>query len=117
MIEELIARIFALRDYTYLRHWAERNGEAHRALAYFYDAISDALDPFVEQYQGLFGLIGEVPVISIRSGFLSDEIRAQREWILANIDTITKNDPQLVNELHGICAIYAKTLYTLDFLE
>lgn len=117
MVEELIARIFALRDYTHLRHWASRNGEAHRALGYFYDAILDALDPFVEQYQGLFGLIGEVPVVSIRSGLPSDEIRAQREWILANIDTITKGDPQLVNELQGICGIYSKALYMLDFLE
>lgn len=113
----MIARIFALRDYTHLRHWSARNGEAHRALGYFYDAILDAVDPFVEQYQGLFGLIGEVPVVSIRSSLPSDEIRAQRQWILDNIQEITKGDPQLVNELQGICGIYSKTLYMLDFLE
>lgn len=113
----MIARVFALRDYAHLRHWLSRNGEAHRALGYFYDAILDALDPFVEQYQGLFGLIGEVPVISIRDGAPSDVVRAQREWILANIQEITKGDPQLINELQGLCGIHSKTLYMLDFLE
>lgn len=117
MIEELIGRTFALRDYIHLRHWAERNGEAHRALGYFYDAIIDALDPFIEQYQGLFGLIGEINPVAMRSNSASDEIRDHRQWILDNIQEITKGDPQLVNELQGICSIHAKTLYTLDFLE
>lgn len=117
MIEELIARVFALRDYTHLRHWTTRNGEAHRAFGYFYDAILDALDPFVENYQGLFGLIGEVNPIAIRTNLPSEEIRAQRQWLLDNIQEITKGDPQLVNELQGICGVFSKTLYMLDFLE
>jgi len=117
MIEELIARVFALRDYTHLKHWAERNGEAHRALAGFYDEILDMLDDYVEGYQGLFGLVGPVPVISIRSGATNDEIRQQREWIIANRDELSKGDPDLLNQLDGMCKLYAHTLYMLDFLE
>ena len=117
MIEEMIGRIFALRDYTHLRHWAERNGEGHRALGKFYDKSLDLLDDYVETYQALFGLIGPVPVISIRSGATHDEIRQQREWIIANRDELSKGDPDLLNQLDGMCKLYAHTLYMLDFLE
>lgn len=117
MIEEMAGRVFALRDYAHILHWAQRNGEAHRALGMFYDKITDALDGFVEGYQGLFGLIGEVPALSIRGGLPSDEIRKQREWLIANRSAITRDDPSLLNELDGICKLYADTLYMLDFLE
>lgn len=117
MVEEMIARVFALRDYTHLQHWAARNGEAHRALGKFYDKVIDALDSYVEAYQGLFGLVGDVPVISIRSGLPSDEIRAQRDWLIANRSAITRDDPSLLNELDSMCKLYASILYMLDFLE
>lgn len=117
MIEEMAARIFALRDYTHVLHWAARNSEAHRALGKFYVEIIDKLDSYVEGYQGLFGLTGAVPVVSIRSGMASDEIRAQREWIIANRSAISRDDPSLLNELDGICKLYADVLYMLDFLE
>lgn len=117
MIEEMIARVFALRDYTHLLHWSARNGEAHRALGGFYSEIVSMLDDYVEAYQGLFGLVGDVPVVSIRSGLASDELRAQREWIISNRSAISKDDPSLLNELDGICALYAKTIYMLDFIE
>jgi hypothetical protein len=117
MIEEMIARSFALRDYTHILHWSARNGETHRALRVFYHEITNKIDRFVEAYQGLFGLIGEVPSVSIRSGMASDEIRSQREWIIINRSAIAREDPSLLNELDGICNLYAETLYMLDYLE
>lgn len=117
MIEEMVARVFALRDYTHILHWASRNGEAHRALGKFYDGIIDAIDGYVEAYQGLFGLVGDIPVISIRAGLPADELRAQREWIIANRSAISRDDPSLLNELDGICKLYAEVIYMLDFLE
>ena len=51
------------------------------------------------------------------SGLPSDELRKQREWLIANRGGVTRDDPSLLNETGGVCKLYAGTLYMLDFLK
>lgn len=117
MIEELIARTFALRNAAHLAHWASRSFSEHEALGAFYDEIIDKLDLVVEAYQGLFGLVGQVPTIAGRSNAIVDEIRSEMEWLAANRDEIARDNAVLANQLDDLGHFYATTLYKLDFLS
>lgn len=116
-MEELIARTFALRNAVHLAHWASRSYSEHVALGEFYDEVLDKLDLVVEAYQGLFGLVGQVPVLGARSNAIVDEIRTELEWLTTNRDEIAKNNSVISNQLDDMGHFYATTLYKLDFLS
>lgn len=117
MIEELIARTFALRNAAHLAHWASRSFSEHEALGAFYDEIIDKLDLVVEAYQGLFGLVGQVSTMAGRSNAIVDEIRSEMEWLASNRDEIARENAVLANQLDDLGHFYATTLYKLDFLS
>lgn len=116
-IEELIARIFALRNATHLAHWATGNFSAHMALGEFYDALIDKLDVIVEIYQGRNALIGAVQVLDFDGSDIITKIRAESEWLAANRDAIAAGDDMLANQLDELGAIFGRTLYKLRFLS
>lgn len=116
MIEELIARTFSLRNAVHLAHWSSRSYSEHVALGEFYDNVLDKLDLVVEAYQGVFGLVGQVPALGNRVNAIVDEIRSEMEWLADNRDEIARNNSVLANQLDDMGHFYATTLYKLDFL-
>lgn len=116
MIEELIARTFSLRNAVHLAHWSTRSYSEHQALGGFYDELLDKLDLVVEAYQGIFGLVGQVPVLGQRANAIVDEIRSEMEWLADNRDAIARENSVIANQLDDMGHFYATTLYKLDFL-
>lgn len=120
MIEELVSRVFALRDAAHRAHWAAKGAGSfaqHMALGDFYDALPDAIDEIVEVYQGGFGLIGEVnPIAYPRSG-ICERIEDEGKWIAKNRDAIARNNDALKNLIDGLVGSYMRTYYKLEYLK
>lgn len=120
MIEDFVARMFAIRDAAHLAHWAAKGKgsfAAHMALGDFYDELIEKVDGYVETYQGYFGLIGLVkPVPYVRENIM-DQIKGLAAWMEANCDEICRSKPSLENMLQDIEALFAHTYYKLKNLE
>jgi len=116
MIEELIARVFAIRDATHLEHWRTKSYAQHQALGEFYDSLIDEIDTLVECYQGNFGLIGDVKLTHATGdivGLLSKDVA----WIAKNREKIAGGVDALENIVDGISALYLRTIYKLENLS
>lgn len=120
MIEDFVGRMFAIRDAAHLAHLSAKGKgsfAAHMALADFYDGLIDKLDPFIEAYQGYFGLIGPVkPVPYVRENIM-DQIKGLAAWMEANCGEICRGKPALENIFQDIEALFATTFYKLKNLE
>ncbi len=112
MIEELIERMFKLRDKAHIAHWTTGNGEEHRALGELYEGLVDKLDPLVEAKQGMFGLIkakAEKDMVAA----IEDEVL----WITEHRAEICNKIPALENMLDELTAAQLATLYKLKHLK
>lgn len=114
MIEELVSRVFEARDAAHAQHWATDSYAQHVALGEFYDGAIEAVDSLVENYQGIFGKIGN---FSVHSGSGMDDfsayIREELAWIEIARGDVTKERPVLENLYDELSAVYSKLLYKL----
>jgi hypothetical protein len=116
---EFIGLLFLARDYTHGAHLSTKSFAAHMALGSFYSDIVGLADGFAEAYQGRHGLIGAIPLQSIKKTadpveFLQnqlDEIEKFR-YLIAK-----KEDSALQNIIDGIIELYLSTIYKLKFLS
>lgn len=113
MIEELISRVFALRNATHLAHWSTKSFSQHQALGNFYDGLIDKIDPIVETYQGWYGLINEVAMRSMPKTNITDKIREELTWISQNRDKIAKKNSMMENLIDDLMQLYSHTHYKL----
>jgi hypothetical protein len=114
MVEQLIEKVFALRNASHLAHWKTKSYSQHQALGEFYLNIIEGVDKYIEANQGVFGLIGEVP------GEKENIITAIRDdlvWLNENREAIAKNIPALENILDELTGQYMTTLYKLENLR
>lgn len=110
--------LFLARDVTHSAHLNTRSYAKHKALQKFYDNVIDLADGFAEAYQGRYGLIGPISLMSAKKTnnvieFLEDqlaEIEAMR------YEVADKTDSPLQNLIDGIIELYLSTLYKLKFL-
>lgn len=119
MVEEFISRMFAIRDAAHLAHWAAKGPGSyaqHQALGDFYDGLIDALDGYVEVYQGYYGLIGDVTPKPYHRKDILKQIQAEAMWLGENCSAICQENEALENILQEIEALFAKTYYKLKFL-
>lgn len=120
MIEEFIARMFAIRDASHLAHWASRGPGSyamHMALGDFYDGLIDKLDAFVEAYQGYYGLIKDVTPVPYSRKDILKQLQSEAKWLGENCEAICQENEALENILQEIEALFAKTYYRLKFLQ
>lgn len=122
MIEELVSRVFATRNWAHLAHWQMRGPGSfarHMALGSFYDDIIEKLDEIVEVYQGAKGLIGPVPAPGYPSPDTnaSVHVNGEADWIATNREAIANGVPSVLNLVDELHAIYCQTGYKLRFLE
>lgn len=116
-IEELINRVFSIRDAAHLEHWATKSFAEHQALGEFYDDVIDRLDTLVEAYMGYFGVIGTVKLqqLSFQSflELLGDEAKA----ICEARSEIAKGNAAIENLVDAVAEVYFKTFYKLANLK
>ena len=114
MIKDLITKSFKTRNTAHANHWTTNSYAQHKALGNFYQDLIDALDKYVEAYQGTFGQLEQVP------DQVDDIIKTLREemiWLNNNRSNLSKNIPALENILDEMVALYMKTLYKLESMR
>ena len=112
MVEDFVARMFAVRDAAHKAHWSAKGPGSyaqHVALGEFYEGLVGPVDNYIETYQGYYGLI--FPQKDILK-----QIQADAKWLGENCDAICKENAALENIFQEIEAHFAKTYYKLKFL-
>jgi hypothetical protein len=115
---DFIGTLFLARDVAHSTHLNTRSFSKHSALNTFYDEIIDLADKFAEAYQGKYGLIGPISLMSAKKTnniveFLEgqvDELDAMRYKVVDKECTPLQN---IIDEIFGL---YYSTLYKLKFL-
>ena len=115
---DFIGMLFLARDVTHSVHLNTRSYAKHKALNGFYDEIIELADGFAETYQGRYGLIGPISLMSAKkTGNIIEFLENQLEEIEAGrYDVCKKEDTPLQNLIDGIIELYLSTLYKLRFL-
>lgn len=116
MIEQLIAKAFALRNAAHLAHWKTKSFAQHVALGDFYDGVIDIVDKLVEAYQGRFGIVGDVALQDVKGDFLQ-LLQKDIAWLNTNRSAIAKNVPALENIVDELSGLYLTTFYKLANLS
>lgn len=115
---DFIGMLFLARDVTHSVHLNTRSYAKHKALNGFYDEIIELADGFAEAYQGRYGLIGPISLMSAKkTGNIIEFLENQLEEIeVGRYDVCKKEDTPLQNLIDGIIELYLSTLYKLRFL-
>lgn len=116
--EKFIGALFLARDVTHSVHLNTRSFAKHSALNTFYDEIVDLADKFAEAYQGKYGLIGPISLMSAKKtnnvvDFLEDQVE---DIMRMRYEVVDKECTPLQNIIDEILALYYSTLYKLKFL-
>jgi hypothetical protein len=117
MIEDLVSRVFAMRNAAHLAHWSTKSYAEHKALGKFYDELIDKIDSIIEAYQGWFGLIGEVRMIVMSKKDIAEAIRTDLTWMGTNRDKICKKNTMMENLIDDLMQLYSTTHYKLVNLK
>ena len=115
---DFVGLFFLARDVAHSVHLNTRSYAKHKALQEFYEEIVELADGFSEAYQGRYGLIGPISLLSAKKTtniieFLEDQLA---EIEATRYDGCEKTDTQLQNLIDGIIELYLSTLYKLRFL-
>jgi hypothetical protein len=113
-----IGTLFLARDVAHSTHLNTRSFSKHSALNTFYDEVIELADKFAEAYQGKYGLIGPISLMSAKKTnniveFLEgqvDELEKMRYKVVDKECTPLQN---IIDEIFGL---YYSTLYKLKFL-
>lgn len=117
-IGELIGILFLSRDVAHRVHLSTRSFAKHKALQEFYEEIIPLADGLAEAYQGRYGLIANIPLMSAKNtANIVDFLEAQLAEIEAGrYQVCEKTDTPLQNLIDGVIELYLSTLYKLKFL-
>jgi hypothetical protein len=115
---DFVGTLFLARDVAHSTHLNTRSFAKHSALNTFYDEVIELADKFAEAYQGKYGLIGPISLMSAKKTnniveFLEgqvDELDAMRYKVVDKECTPLQN---IIDEIFGL---YYSTLYKLKFL-
>ena len=117
MIEDLVSRVFAMRNAAHLAHWSTKSYAEHKALGKFYSELIGKIDSIIEAYQGWFGLIGEVRMIVMSKKDIAEAIRTDLTWMNTNRDKICKKNTMMENLIDDLMQLYSTTHYKLVNLK
>lgn len=116
-INDFIGLLFLARDIAHTTHLSTRSYAKHMALGGFYEEIISLADSLAEAYQGRNGLIGKIPLQSVKtSGDIIKFLEGQLEEIEVGRKYAVGDCSALQNIVDEIVALYLSTLYKLKFL-
>jgi hypothetical protein len=115
---DFIGMFFLARDVANSVHLNTRSFSKHMALNSFYDEIVDFADKFTEAYQGKYGLVGPITLMSAKkTGNIIEFLEDQLEEIhKVRYDVVEKECTALHNIIDEIEGLYMSTLYKLKYL-
>ena len=116
--DKFIGMMFLARDVAHSAHLNTRSFAKHKALGKFYDEIVDLADTFAEMYQGKYGLIGPIALMSAdKSNNVLEFLERQVDQIeKMRYDVFDKECTALQNIIDEIVGLYYPTIYKLKFL-
>ena len=114
MIEEMIKRVFEIRNSAHVQHWTPKSFSEHDALGHFYPDIIETLDKYVETYIGGVEDIKKIEGVDPANIKMIEE---QMLWLAQHRSELSKGAPALENILDELVGIYARTLYKLEKLR
>ena len=126
MMEELIATLFLSREFAHRRHLlvtGPGSFAAHTALGSFYDDIIDKADAIAEAYQGMYGLMDEIPYLPAPTG--KKTIAATATILEGQMNKVEelryraceKSDTAIQNLIDAAVETYLSVIYKLRNLE
>ena len=115
---DFVGTLFLARDVAHSVHLNTRSYSKHVALNEFYDNIVELADKFAEAYQGRYGMIGPISLMSAKKTsnileFLQDSMEDIERM---RYEICKKDDTPLQNIIDEIVGQYLSTLYKLKFL-
>lgn len=115
---DFVGMLFLARDVAHSAHLNTRSYAKHVALNTFYDEVIELADKFAEAYQGKYGLIGPISLMSAKKtnnivAFLEGQVDELNEMRYKVVD---KECTPLQNIIDEIFGLYYATLYKLKFL-
>jgi hypothetical protein len=115
---DFVGTLFLARDVAHSTHLNTRSFSKHSALNEFYDEVIELADKFAEAYQGKYGLIGPISLMSAKKTnniveFLEGQVDELEEMRYKVVD---KECTPLQNIIDEIFGLYYSTLYKLKFL-
>lgn len=115
---DFVGMLFLARDVAHSAHLNTRSYAKHVALNEFYDGIIDLADKFAEAYQGKYGLIGPISLMSAKKTnnvveFLEGQVDDLMEMRYKVVDKDCTPIQNIIDEIFGL---YYTTLYKLKFL-
>ena len=115
---DFVGTLFLGRDVAHSVHLNTRSFSKHMALNTFYDEIVDLADKFTEAYQGKYGLVGPITLMSAKkTGNITEFLEDQLEEIHAErYKVVDKECTAIHNIIDEIESLYMSTLYKLKFL-
>lgn len=115
---DFVGMLFLARDVAHSAHLNTRSFAKHMALNDFYEAIPGLADKFAEAYQGKYGLIGPVSLMSAKKTSSILEFLQDQADEIENVryDVVDRACTPLQNIIDEIMGQYYSTLYKLKFL-
>jgi hypothetical protein len=115
---DFVGMLFLARDVAHSAHLNTRSYAKHVALNEFYDGVIDFADKFAEAYQGKYGLIGPITLMSAKKTnnvveFLEGQVDDLMEMRYKVVDKDCTPIQNIIDEIFGL---YYTTLYKLKFL-
>ena len=115
---DFVGMLFLARDVAHSAHLNTRSYAKHIALNEFYDGVIDLADKFAEAYQGKYGLIGPISLMSAKKtnnvvDFLEGQVDDLMEMRYKVVDKECTAIHNIIDEIEGL---YMSTLYKLKFL-
>ena len=115
---DFVGMLFLARDVAHSAHLNTRSYAKHVALNEFYDGVIDLADKFAEAYQGKYGLIGPISLMSAKkTNSVTDFLEGQVEDLMdMRYKVVDKDCTPLQNVIDEIVGLYYTTIYKLKFL-
>jgi len=115
---DFIGKMFLARDVAHSVHLNTRSFAKHSALGGFYDGVIDLADKFAEAYQGKYGLIGPISLMSAeKTNNIIEFLEGQAEDLEEmRYKVVDKDCTPLQNIIDEILGLYYTTLYKLKYL-
>ena len=115
---DFVGTLFLARDVAHSTHLNTRSFAKHSALNEFYDEVIELADKFAEAYQGKYGLIVTISIMSAKKTnniveFLEGQVDELMEMRYKVVDKDCTPIQNIIDEIFGL---YYSTLYKLKFL-
>lgn len=118
-METLIAHLFLARELAHRAHLKARTYSVHMALGDFYNAIGEHADSITEAYQGRFGVLLDIPILTgNQDSPILETLRAHVEWLGSQrYIAVAREETAIQNMIDEAVGAYLSTIYKLTFLQ